>query len=293
MKRLLKNRSGTAEIVGTVLFLIILFFFFSNVFLWHNQVTREMDQVVADKTNSTVRIETTVLLGTPVTSSDWRPDQYLRESRTPNGFSLGGATYTFITGVDTAEETLVADIRVSIYASFNDPYNESCFVYIRDFNQEAWVNTGLMIMNGYRWSNTTLLFPGSYIDTGGNVEIEIADASSQLGFNDTAQGTLNIASMEVCADWVALQATNVGGSDAALSRLWIVTAADHAYRDLNDALVAGGSTRTIMFIAETTLVAENADSLVVDYAPTAGQTVIFRVLTTLGNTAACSIAFPD
>jgi|GEM_PF-3073785 hypothetical protein len=292
MKRLLKNRSGTAEIVGTVLFLIILFFFFSNVFLWHNQVTREMDQVVADKTNSPVRIETTALPGTPVTSSDWRPDQSLRESRTPNGFCLGGAIYTFVTGVDTAEETLVADIRVSIYASFVDTYDESCFVYIRDFNQEAWVNTGLMIVNWYRWCNTTLSLPGSYIDTGGNVEIEIADASSQLGFNDTAQGTLSIASMEVCADWVALQVTNMGGSDAALSRLWIVTATDHAYRDLNNALVAGGSPRTIMFSIETTMVADDAGSLVVNYVPTAGQTT-FRVLTTLGNTAACSIAFPD
>ncbi|MGA2767717.1 MAG: hypothetical protein ABSF24_05310 [Candidatus Bathyarchaeia archaeon] len=292
MKRLLKNRSGTAEIVGTVLFLVILFFFFSNVFLWHNQVTREMDQVVADKTNSAVRIEKTVLLGIPVNSSDWRPYQYLRESKTPNGYCLVGETYTFITGVDEAEETLVADIRVSIYASYNDPYSESCFVYIKDFNQVAWVNTGLMIMNGYRWCNTTLSLPGSYIDTGGNVEIEIADASSQLGFNDTAQGTLSIASMDVCADWIALQVTNIGGSDAALSRLWIVTATDHAYRDLNDALVAGGSTRTIMFTTETTMVADDASSLVVNYAPTAGQAT-FRVLTTLGNNAACSIDFPD
>jgi hypothetical protein len=291
MKRLLKNRSGTAEIVGTVLFLVILFFFFSNVFLWHNQVTREMDQVVADKTNSAVRIETTVLSGTPVTSIGWQPDQYFRESRTPNGYCLLGATYTFMTGVDAAIETLVADIRVSIYATFNDPYNESCFVYIMDFDQVAWVNTGLMIMNGYRWCNTTLPLPDSYIGTNGTVEIEIADASSQLGFNDTSSGALSIASMEVCADWMALQVTDVGGSDAALSRLWIVTAADHAYRDLNDALIVGGSTRTIIFVAETALVSENADVLVVDYSPTPTQTT-FRVLTTLGNTAACYVAFP-
>ena len=38
---------------------MILFFFFSNVFLFHNRVSREMDQVIADKMNSAVLLETT------------------------------------------------------------------------------------------------------------------------------------------------------------------------------------------------------------------------------------------
>jgi len=58
-KKLLRNKKGTAEIVGTALFLVILFFFFSNVFLFHNRVSREMDQVIADKMNSAVLLETT------------------------------------------------------------------------------------------------------------------------------------------------------------------------------------------------------------------------------------------
>ena len=58
--KLLKNKKATAEIVGTALFLVILFFFFTNVFLWHDRETREMDQVTADKMNSAVRIETIV-----------------------------------------------------------------------------------------------------------------------------------------------------------------------------------------------------------------------------------------
>ena len=55
--RLLRNRRGTAEIVGSVLFLVILFFVFTNVYLWHEQATRQMDNVVLNKVNSPVSIE--------------------------------------------------------------------------------------------------------------------------------------------------------------------------------------------------------------------------------------------
>jgi hypothetical protein len=57
LRRFLKDRRGASEIVGTALFLIILFFFFSNVFLWHNQITSQMDQVVADRMNSGIRMD--------------------------------------------------------------------------------------------------------------------------------------------------------------------------------------------------------------------------------------------
>ncbi|MGD0978149.1 MAG: hypothetical protein ABR962_03295 [Candidatus Bathyarchaeia archaeon] len=330
LRRLHKSRRGTAEIVGTILFLVILFFFFSNVFLWHNQVTREMDQLVADKTNSAVRIETAVLPGTPVTYSG-EPQielgepggpgvQSLSESPTSNGFSLA-VNYAFYptmnaggvaTIIDTAEKKrLVADLRLSINASYDDDgLNEPCFVYILDCDQSAWVNTGLTVMKGYRWSNATISLPSSYIDGIGQVKVRFADASSQLGFNDTTQGTLNVASIQVCADSVALEVTNLGGSEATLSRLWIVNAiqtddtqTDHMYANLTaaaaDTTVAGGSTRTITFNPETEvlgqciLVVQDGDNLVVNYAPPPGQIVIFRVLTTLGNTAACSIDFPE
>jgi hypothetical protein len=56
LRRFRRDRRGASEIVGTALFLVILFFFFTNVFLWHDQVTREMDQVVVDRMNSGVRI---------------------------------------------------------------------------------------------------------------------------------------------------------------------------------------------------------------------------------------------
>ena len=103
--------------------------------------------------------------------------------------NAGGSATT----IDTAEKKrLVADLRLSINASYDDALNEPCFVYILDCDQSAWVNTGLMVMKGYRWSNATLSAPSSYIDSVGTVKLRIADASSQLGFNDTAQGTLNV-----------------------------------------------------------------------------------------------------
>jgi hypothetical protein len=57
LRRFLKDRKGASEVVGTALFLVILFFFFSNVFLWHNQITSQMDQVVADRMNSGIRMD--------------------------------------------------------------------------------------------------------------------------------------------------------------------------------------------------------------------------------------------
>ena len=288
LKKLLRNRSGTAEIVGTVLFLVILFFFFSNVFLWHNQVSRETDQVVADKTNSAVSLETVALPGNPLNSYSVY-------------FSMGqGGYYDFQFAIGT-NETLITDLRLSIYANFIGDLSESCVVQILDSNHVP-VNTGLTIMNGsLAWSNVTLSSPSNYIDAEGSVTIRIVDVGS-------AQGYLNVNTMTVSADLVALQVTDLGGTDATLSRIWIITtnqtANVHVYADMNgtapgDALVTGGSTRTIMLSDQTELagdgsilVTDNAGSLTVNYAPPTGQTVTFRVMTTLGNTAACSYDFP-
>jgi hypothetical protein len=57
LSRLLNSRRGTAEIIGSVMFLLILLFFFTNVFLWHDRATREMDDVLSDRVNSLVNIE--------------------------------------------------------------------------------------------------------------------------------------------------------------------------------------------------------------------------------------------
>jgi hypothetical protein len=56
MKRLLNNRKGTAEVIGTVLFIVILLFFFTNVYLWHDAATKEMNQEYLNKINSPITV---------------------------------------------------------------------------------------------------------------------------------------------------------------------------------------------------------------------------------------------
>jgi hypothetical protein len=56
MKKLIRNRKGTAEIVGSVMFIIILLFFFTNVYLWHDAATREMNDLYVERVNSPVTV---------------------------------------------------------------------------------------------------------------------------------------------------------------------------------------------------------------------------------------------
>jgi hypothetical protein len=308
---MLKNRSGTAEIVGTVLFLVILFFFFSNVFLWHNQISQEMDSLIADKMNSAVRIETKVLGGEPVNSNQedrtvgmpspyWQYDPQSTKNRDgyyrtiqeelalPSSYSLD-VNYAFATTIDTTEKMrLITAVRLSVYANYHDELNEPCFVYVRDFVDNAWIDTGLMMIAESRWSNTTLSLPRSYIDGRGIVKIRIVDASSQLGINDTKLGTLNIDCMEVHVDSIALEVTNLGGVDASLSRLWIVDSTDHVFADLEslNIWVRAGSHRNIVFTPSI-----DTQDIVINYVPPSNQIVTFRILTKLGNTAACDCYF--
>jgi hypothetical protein len=53
-RRLLKNRKGTAEVIGSVLFIVILLFFFTNVYLWHDAATKEMNDMYVQKLNSQI-----------------------------------------------------------------------------------------------------------------------------------------------------------------------------------------------------------------------------------------------
>ena len=56
IKRLLKNKKGTAEVIGSVLFIVILLFFFTNVYLWHDAATKEMNDMYVQKLNSPIAI---------------------------------------------------------------------------------------------------------------------------------------------------------------------------------------------------------------------------------------------
>jgi hypothetical protein len=59
LMKFLKNRRGTAEIIGSALFIVIILFFFSNVYLWHDQATREMNNVLLERMNASVKMVAT------------------------------------------------------------------------------------------------------------------------------------------------------------------------------------------------------------------------------------------
>jgi hypothetical protein len=52
----LRNKKGVAEIIGTLLFIIILLFFFTNVYLWHDSATKQMDDLYVQKLNSPITV---------------------------------------------------------------------------------------------------------------------------------------------------------------------------------------------------------------------------------------------
>jgi hypothetical protein len=54
IKRLLKNKKGTAEVIGSVMFIIILLFFFTNVYLWHDAAVKEMNDLQIQKINTKI-----------------------------------------------------------------------------------------------------------------------------------------------------------------------------------------------------------------------------------------------
>jgi hypothetical protein len=56
LKSLLKNRKGTAEVIGSVMFIVILLFFFTNVYLWHDAATKDMNDLYAQKINSPITV---------------------------------------------------------------------------------------------------------------------------------------------------------------------------------------------------------------------------------------------
>jgi archaellum component FlaF (FlaF/FlaG flagellin family) len=56
LKRFIINRKGTAEVIGSVLFIIILLFAFSNIYLWHDSATKTMNTLLSDKLNSQIEV---------------------------------------------------------------------------------------------------------------------------------------------------------------------------------------------------------------------------------------------
>lgn len=57
LKKLLLNQKGTAEVIGSILFIVILMFFFANVYLWHDAATKEMNALYVARVNSPIVVE--------------------------------------------------------------------------------------------------------------------------------------------------------------------------------------------------------------------------------------------
>jgi len=57
--RLIRNKKGTAEVIGTIMFIVILLFFFTNVYLWHDAATKQMDNLYVQKMNTPITVALT------------------------------------------------------------------------------------------------------------------------------------------------------------------------------------------------------------------------------------------
>jgi archaellum component FlaF (FlaF/FlaG flagellin family) len=56
LRRFIINRKGTAEVIGSVLFIIILMFAFTNIYLWHDTAVKSMNTQLSDKLNSQIDV---------------------------------------------------------------------------------------------------------------------------------------------------------------------------------------------------------------------------------------------
>lgn len=297
LKSFIKNGRGTAEIVGTALFLVILFFFFSNVFLWHNQAAQGMDQVISDRMNLGVKIEMFFPWGPSVSHSLVFPIYEQREhANEPYQLDLSQTEFNFATGEDSpGKQRLVNGIGFSIQARYDDADNEECYVEAWNYVYGSWSDTGVTVTGQLRWLWGWLSPAAQFMDAGGNVKIRFEDSRRSV---DNVSGTLTIPYMDVAAQHIGLQVTSVGGLDTGLSRLWLSTNNGHFYADFEaiSLSVPAGGYKTIQFDpnappASGPISVTSGPTATVHYCPQAGETVTFKVLTELGNSAACSYTF--
>ena len=97
--KLLCDSKGTAEIIGSVMFLVILLFAFTNVYLWHDSAAREMNGVLAEKMNSPVSIEVDDELGADLVVTN------------NGGFEVGLSRLWLITGSGSESDHVYVDLE--------------------------------------------------------------------------------------------------------------------------------------------------------------------------------------
>jgi hypothetical protein len=59
MLRIIRNKKGTAEVIGTIMAVVILLYFFTNVYLWNDAATKQMDEMYVDKMNTQIKVSLT------------------------------------------------------------------------------------------------------------------------------------------------------------------------------------------------------------------------------------------
>ena len=315
IKKLSETRRGVATIIGSILSIVILLFFFSNVVLWYNGVSRQMSLVMADKLNSQIELTTTVLEGTPQNCtgppvfgglvghqdgiygerhSGYYDDthnkdnsyQKLRETDADASFFIAlNATYSF--NVNMTEMQKSSGLIFSFYGFYrdNDP-NEVCEIWIWSNLTKTFENTRTTITQYERWYNLTIVDSHSYISASGEVKIQYL-SNFNIDQNEN-RGYLEIDYQNVALTPVGLKIHASGGRSVRLLRLWIIDESvnTHQYRDFEELFgeiwVTGGSSLIISFGDENTFL---DGTLSLAYTPTLGKEK-FKILTDLGNTAA-------
>lgn len=319
MKTNVKNRKGVATIIGSILSIVILLFFFSNVFLWYTGVSQEMNLVMADKLNAQINLATTVLEGTLHNCTDdpkfggiedrqlgeygviHEPSyldtretdgnyQILREeSHYASQFYIAlNATYSFTVDVQAVPKSRA--LTFSFYGWYDDEPDEACRVYLWNYDLEIYEYTGITITSIESWYNATFLNPNRFVSSSGAVNVTYLSTHNlydQSVFPEL-KGLLYIDAHHVAISPVGLTVQALGGRDIQVLRLWVIneTANEHHYLDFNDVFgldiwIPGGSSINIEFGDMNQIVDGN---IMLDYSPILGE-VRFRILTNLGNTA--------
>ena len=153
------------------------------------------------------------------------------------------ATYQFNVTITKPEDLrLLRAITISFYGRSSDPEGEAVDVYLYNVQRKTFENTGLKILSTLDWYNVTVPNPERYISlenpTKGIVKVNYL--SDQNGFycDEKQYCQLWIDFHSVSIGPMALKASDLGGKDTRLVRLWIteVNTNNHLYIDFEKEL---------------------------------------------------------
>lgn len=98
LRHLILNRRGTAEVIGSVMFIIILMFAFSNIYLWHDNAVKTMNTQLSDKLNSQIEVS-------------WQNNSDILVVTNTGGVSASLSRLWIVTSSDSSAMHLYADLE--------------------------------------------------------------------------------------------------------------------------------------------------------------------------------------